>query len=106
MKAALTLFHELGFNLYNSGEYFLLYKYESDYDAIFVYFDLLKKTYYTSWSRFVDNREGVFVPMNERPQNIKHSARYGHWQMEAYHEINVKLHNAIHQQMIELGWAE
>lgn len=42
--------------------------------------------------------------LTERPQNIKHSAKYGHWQAEFGNEIGVKLHSAIHQQMIELGW--
>lgn len=100
---ALTMFNELGFKLYNSLETSLLYKYESDYDKIIIHFDLQNKTYYTTWSRFVDNNEQTFVPMNKRPQNIKHSCRYGHWQVEQ-HSIGVKEHNAIHQQMIELGW--
>ena len=42
--------------------------------------------------------------MSKRPQNIKHSAIYGHWQKEMYCEIGIELHNAIHQQIIELGW--
>lgn len=104
MTNALMMFNELGFKLYDSGEYFLLYKYETDYVKVLVYFDLQQKTYYTTWSRFIDNNKQAFVPMAQRPQNTKHSAKYGHWQAEMYHEINVKQHEAIHQQMLELGW--
>lgn len=103
---ALQMFNELGFKLYDSREEYLLYKYETDYEEIFVWFDFPKKTYRVDWHRFVDNNEIVFVPMSERPQNTKHSAKYGHWQAEMYYEIDVKLHNAIHQQMQELGWIE
>ena len=104
MNNAITMFKELGFKLYNSGESFLVYKFATDYDEVVVHFDLELKTYYASCSRFVDHHDRVFVPMNERPQNIKHSAAYGRWQCETICKINAKLHNAIHQQMIELGW--
>lgn len=104
MNKAQAMFNDLGFKLYNSGEDFLLYKLETDYDKVLVNFNLELKTFYTDYHRFIDNSEAVFVPMNVRPQNIKHSAKYGHWQMESYHQINVNLHNAIHQQMVELGW--
>lgn len=104
MKKARTMFNELGFKLYNSGEDFLLYKYETDYDEIVVRFDLLMQTYHTTWSRFIDKNEQAFAPMTERPQNTKHSCYYGHWQAEFGNEIGVKLHSTIHQQMIELGW--
>lgn len=101
---ALTMFDELGFKLHNSSESFLLYKFATDYDEILVHFDLELKRYYASWSRFIYNHEPMFVPMNERPQHLKHSAKYGHWQAEMITTIDVRLHNAIHQQMIELGW--
>lgn len=103
MKAR-TMFNELGFKLHNSSNSFLLYKFATDYDEIIVYFDLKKRTYYTNWSRFVDKNEQTFVPMEKRPQSTKHSCYYGHWQAEMYNEINIEQHNAIHQQMIELGW--
>lgn len=104
MKHARTMFNELGFKLYVSDENTLLYKYETDYDKVTVRFDLQNKTYSTTWSRFVDNNERSFVPMAQRPQNTKHSCYYGNWQVEMWHEISAEQHNAIHQQMIELGW--
>lgn len=104
---AITLFRDLGFNLYNSGKDFLLYKYETDYEEVFIHFDLSKKTYCAYWNRFIDNNEkGSLIPMSKRPQNIKHSATFGHWQKEVYCEIGIELHNTIHQQIIELGWVE
>lgn len=104
MNNALRMFKELGFSLIHSDEEYLLYQYKADYDEVTVYFDLQKKTYHSTWSRFVNNNEGALVPMAQRPQNIKDSCRYGHWQREGYHEIDVEQHKAIHQQMIELGW--
>lgn len=105
MNNAVTMFNKLGFKFHNSGDDFLLYMFETDYDKIFVRFDFKEKTYCATRSRFIDNNEQAYVPMNKRPQNIKHSAYYGYWQ-EMYHEIDIELHNAIHQQMIELGWIE
>ncbi len=104
MNNARTMFNELGFKLYNSGEDFLLYKYETDYDEVFIRFDLSKKTYSAESYMFIDNSDMVFVPMEQRPKNIKHSAKYGHWQREFTYGIEVKHFEAIHQQMIELGW--
>ena len=104
MNKAQTMFNKLGFKLYDSSERCLLYVYKTDYDEVTVRFDLENKSYSTTWSIWVDKDTEIFVPMNERPQNIKHSCRYGHWQAQMWHDINVEQHNAIHQQMIELGW--
>lgn len=104
MKNAQKMFTELGFELYSSTKSVMLYKYATDYEEIVVFFDLENRTYYASYSRWVDNSERTFVPMSERPQNTKHSAYYGHWQTESWHNVDIEQHNAIHQQMIELGW--
>ena len=45
MNDAMSMFRELGFKLYNSGEDFYLYKYETDYDKVFIRFDLRLKNY-------------------------------------------------------------
>ncbi len=107
MNKAVTMFSELGFKIYSSDEDFLLYKYEKDYDQMTIYFDLQQKIYNVHQSRFI-NREDEFgaVPISERPQNMKYSCLYGHWQMNIGCKIGLELHNAIHQQMIELGWIE
>ncbi len=102
---AKELFNKIKFNLITSDDEWLIYEYKTDYDKIYVYFYKNKKTYKTQWFRFVDNTERIFVPMNERPENIKHSASYGHWQIDET-EIWNELHSAIHQQLIELGWVE
>ena len=104
MNNAVTMFKELGFELYYSGFDSLLYQYKTDYEELTVCFDLENESYHATYSRWVDNNERSFVPMSERPQNTKHSAYYGHWQAEMWHEIGIKEHNAIHQQMVELGW--
>lgn len=104
MINALTMFNELGFTLYNSSESCLVYKFATDYDEVCVHFDLELKTYSANYHRWIDNDEPTFVPMNARPQNIKHSAKYGHWQRDMEYQFDIKLHNAIHRQMIELGW--
>ena len=104
MNKAQAMFSELGFKLCTFSETLLLYQYKSDYEEMIVHFNLEKKSYYTTWSRFVDNNERTFVPMDERPQNTKHSAYYGPWQAEMWHETDIAQHNAIHQQIIELGW--
>lgn len=104
MNNAIAMFQKLGFKLYNWGEDFYLYKYETDYEKIFIRFDLELKNYSLVWYRFIDNNESTFVPMDERPQNIKHSSKYGHWQIETTYSIDINLHNAIHQQMKEWEW--
>lgn len=86
------MFNELGFKLHNSSGSFLLYKFATDYDEIVVRFDLLMQTYHTTWSRFIDKNEQAFVPMTERLQNIKYSAKYGRWQAQMWHNIDVIVH--------------
>lgn len=106
MSKASTMFNKLGFKLYGESANEVSYKFETDYVEIFVHFDIEPKTYYIYHSSFIDNDGPMFVPMDKRPENIKHSARYGHWQAEMTFDIDIRLHNAIHQQMIELGWIE
>ena len=104
--SAREMFNKLGFKLYSSDESLLMYKFETDYDEMYVHFNLEIKTYAVYWNHFIDNSNMVFVPMEKRPQNIKHSSYYGHWQAEICSEISVKLHNAIHRQITELRWEE
>lgn len=98
------LFRDLGLKKIVQNNTTLNYLRETDYEMLHVNFDLTLETYCITYERFIDRDDIVFVPMNERPENIKHSCGYGHWQSEMYIDVGVKLHNAIHQQLIELGW--
>lgn len=100
---AIKLFNGLNFNLTTADDKLIIYKYETDYDKIFVYFFMDRKVYEVESFHFVDNTERTFVPMEERPENIKHSATYGHWQKWNF-VVWVELHNAINEQLKELGW--
>lgn len=101
--SAKELFNKMNFNLLNSTDDELIYEYKTDYDKVYVYFYLNKKAYEIHSMRFIENTERTFVPMEDRPENIKHSAFYGYWGTENS-QTGVELHNAIHQQLIELGW--
>lgn len=106
MKAN-DLFKDLWFKKNIQSDTFLIYSFETDYDKLYVDFDLVLKIYYLISERFIDrlDRNDIdFIPMEERPQNIKHSSHYGHWQSDNCIFIDMKLHNAIHQQLLELGW--
>ena len=103
MKAN-DLFKDLGFKKNIQSNTFLIYSFETDYDKLYVDFDLVLKRYCLTSERFIDRNDIDFIPMEERPQNIKHSTRYGHWQSDNCIFIDMKLHNAIHQQLLELGW--
>lgn len=102
-KNAKTMFNELGFKLNNSGEN-LLYEFKTDYKEIWVIFDLDLRTYSVSLHSFIEKRDKDWIPMKDRSQNMKHSSRYGGWLIESFYDISIALHNAIHQQMKELGW--
>lgn len=103
MKAN-DLFNDLRFKKIMHNESCLYYLYETNYDRIYVKFDLVLKRYNIFSERFIDRNDIDFIRMEERPQNIKHSTYYGHWQSDNCIFIDMKLHNAIHQQLLELGW--
>lgn len=100
---AKDLFRDLGFIILNQDKNVLVYSHKDDYNEMFVYFDLMIEMYSVTWHRFIDNLYD-YVPMAKRPKDLKHTCRYGHWQHETSVYIDAKLHNAIHKQMIELGW--
>lgn len=99
---AKDLFRKLGFKKIAQNDSYLVYLYEDDYTKLSVHFELPFEMYCVNYEIFIDGFVD-FVPMKDRPENAKHSCRYGHWQREDF-LINTKLHNAIHQQLIELGW--
>ena len=98
------LFNDLGFRKTMHNESCLYYLSETNYDRLYIEFDLVLKRYSVFSERFIDRKDIDFIPMEERPQNIKHSASYGHWQSDNCIFIGMELHNAIHQQLLELGW--
>lgn len=100
---AKDLFKDLGFIILNQDKNVLVYSHKDDYNRRFIYFDLKCWLYTATYERFIDNLYD-YVPMAKRPKDLKHTCRYGHWQHETSVYIDAKLHNAIHQQMIELGW--
>lgn len=101
---ALSIFHKLGFELYNSGEDFLLYKYGNANDEMYVRFDLTLKSYSVYAYRFKVYSDDDFIPMSDRTQIIRHCSTFGRWVAEVQFVIDIKLHNAITEQMRELGW--
>ena len=103
MEARVSL-SDLGFRKITQSNSDLVYAYEDDYVKVYVHFNLTNKTYMVNFETFIDRHDITFVPMKERPVNQKHTCAYGHWQSEMYVDIGMRLHNAIHKQLIELGW--
>lgn len=103
MKAS-DLFEKLGFRKRSESKDFLIYSFTTDYDNMCVYFELPTKRYNITYERFIDRTDVDFIAMDERPQNIKHSASYGHWERDSGVFVGSELHNAIHKQLAELGW--
>lgn len=83
MKSAKTMFEELGFKLDCIQKEFLLYTQRTDYNSIYVEFEMGLKSY--SVKKYIKGCGGWF-----REDCL----------------VSPDLHNAIHQQMIELGWIE
>ena len=100
---AKDLFKELEFKILSQDKNLLVYSCEDDYNKVFINFDLKYKRYNITWEKFIDHLYNV-VPMAERPKENRHSGYYGHWQNQTNIYINAKMHNAIHQQIVELGW--
>lgn len=103
---ALSIFHKLGFELYNSSEYFLLYKYGNANEEMYVRFDLTLKSYSVYAYRFKVYSDDNFIPMDNQTQIIRHCSTLGRWVAESQFVINIQLHNAIAEQIRELGWIE
>lgn len=104
MKAS-NLFKEIGFRREGNPRS-ITYRWKTDYDELCIDFDLEMKRYSTTSARFIDRTDVAFVSMKGRPELTKHSARYGHWVSDNCIFVNMKIHNAIHKQLLELGWIE
>lgn len=82
----------------------IVYAKKDDYNEVYIHFNLDNLTYTISYLRFIDNEEGMLVPMEQRETDwLKHCAKYGHWQEEAsLFKIDLQLHEAIGQKLYEL----
>lgn len=107
MKSARELFEELGYTLFLEDNETLIYRHKNDYVDNSITFHLgnyFPMCYDVSFVDWIDNSTiDDWLPMSEREENLKHCAKYGHWQKVEY-GINISLHNAIDQQINELGW--
>ena len=75
MKAN-DLFKDLGFKINIQSNTFLVYSLETDYDKLYVNFDLVLKRYYLTSERFIDRNDIDFIPMEKLQQNIKYRIHY------------------------------
>ena len=98
---AKELFKQLGFEKVSQDKNLLVYSCEDDYNKIFINFDLKIEHYTVIWDKFIDHM-CTDIPMSERPRESRHSGYYGHWQSQTCIYLSTRIHNAIHQQLIEL----
>lgn len=102
---AKEMFEELGYRQIIDNDT-IRYRCLTDYIDFVVVFhtgNIFPKTYDVIFCDWRDNKTDSWLPMTERENNLKHCAKYGHWQKVDY-GINVNLHNAIHKQVEELEW--
>ncbi len=104
--SAKEMFDEIGYKQtidYDS----IRYRYLTDYVDCSVVFHtgkLFPKTYDITFIEWRDIKSNRWVPMEKRETEwLKHCSTYGHWQKVDY-GVDVKLHDAIHKQIEELGW--
>ena len=107
MSKAIDMFKQLGLYVKTNTENDLLYKKETMYEELSVFFHKDRKLFYVS--------KYIFVPKNaehwqaqivkgEESNWILHSCKYGHWEQYFCYEIDMELLKAINQQCRELGW--
>lgn len=83
---------------------FLIYRHQDDYRDYSIVFNKELKTYLYDFADFIDHNDNDFVPMSERPESTKHSAKYGYWASSANQEIPMALHKFVNEILDELGW--
>ena len=109
MKSAREMFEDLGYILFLKDNETLIYRHKNDYVDNSIIFHLgnhFPMCYDVSFVDWLDDRDrDGWLPMNEREENLKHCAKYGHWQKVEY-GINTSLHKAINKQCKELGWLD
>lgn len=103
--SAKEMFEKLGYRQtvdYDSIRYRHLTDY-IDESVVFHTGNLFPKTYDVWCLEWRDNKIAGWIPMDKREINLKHCAKYGHWQKVDY-GVDASLHNAINKQICELGW--
>ena len=105
-KSAKEMFIEEGFQCTIDNDEEIFYIRKTDYREESISFEIKLKRYSIHQSSWIDNDVNGLIPMNERPENIKHSATYGHWQSTVIPEIDFKLHQAINKQIEEITGGE
>lgn len=103
---AKEMFKELGYELYLQEKDTLMYRCKKDYVDNTVTFHLgnmFPNSYDVNYVDWWDNKSDDWIPMNERREDLKHCATYGHWQ-KVDRPISFDLHKAINKQIEELGW--
>ena len=105
---AKEMFEELGYEKWEVTGCTIYYNHKTDYINKTVIFHLdgmiFPRTYEVIEMEWQDNRQREgWIPMEERREDLKHCATYGHMQRVEY-PMNVSLHKAINKQIEELGW--
>lgn len=106
-KSAKEMFERLGYTLFLKDGETLIYRHKTDYvdNSVTFYlgnhFPMCYNVSFVDW--LDDSTIDGWLPMSEREENLKHCAKYGHWQKVEY-GINLSLHKAINKQIEELQW--
>ena len=107
MNKAIDMFKQLGLYVKTNTEDDLLYKKETMYDSLSVFFHKDRKLFYVIKYTFVPKSAEHWqeqIVKREESDWILHSCRYGHWEQDFCYEIDMELLKAINQQCKELGW--
>lgn len=107
MNKAVDMFMKMGFYMKTNTENDLLFKKETKYEKVSVFFHKDRKLFYVSREHFVPNDMPHWeaqIVKNEESDWILHSCKYGYWECNFSYEIDMELLQAINQQCKELGW--
>lgn len=107
MNKAINMFMKMGLYMKVNTDDDLLYKKETHYERLSVFFHKDRKTFYVSQEYFIPDdmpHWEVQIAKGEESDWILNSCKYGYWSCNLSYEIDMKLLQAINQQCKELGW--
>jgi len=107
MNKAINMFMKMGLYLKVNTDYDLLYKKETKYERLSVFFNKDKKLFYVSQALFIPDDMPHWeaqIAKGEESDWILNSCKYGYWTSTFSYEIDMELLQAIYQQCRELGW--